>query len=204
MQCGLPIGHFDHLPVTQATSLRAKHWPTVSVVMFLVLLPPYALADFQLLAGQSHISAGFLETKVLPSITLSPQAAEALVKGIPLTINLDVHLYKKTRFSWHSQIAVWQYPLRIQYHALSNQFTLTRQSANDIEVFPTLSETLDGVGTFRIREAIPETMKSDQSLQVRARITLDHRALPGPLRLMVFFLPSWQLTGDWHRWQVTR
>ena len=204
MPVGLLIGRFDQSPVTQATSLRPRRWPTVSAVMFLILLPTLTCADFQLLAGQSRLEPGFLQTQVLPALTLSPRAAEALVKGIPLTINLDIGLYKKTKWSWYQQIASWKYPFRIQYHPLSNQFTLTRHSTPDIEVFQTLSETLDGVGTIRTREAVPQALNSDQLLEVRARVTLDYRALPGPLRLMVHFFPSWQLTGDWHRWQVSR
>ena len=183
--------------------LRARHWPTLSVVTFLALLPLHAVADFRLIAGESRAADGFVEIRVLPSIRLSSRAAEALVKGIPLTVNLDIHLYKETRFWWHTQVAAWQYPHKIQYHALSNQFTLTRQSGNTIEVFPTLSETLDGIGPLRTREMIPGSVESDQPFQVRARIALDYQTLPGPLRLMAFFFPSWQMTSEWLRWEVT-
>ena len=189
--------------MTQATLLRARHWPTLSVVTFLALLPLHAVADFRLIAGESRAADGFVEIRVLPSIRLSSRAAEALVKGIPLTVNLDIHLYKETRFWWHTQVAAWQYPHKIQYHALSNQFTLTRQSGNTIEVFPTLLETLDGIGPFRTRELIPAIAESDQPIQVRARIGLNYQSLPGPLRLMAFFFPSWQMTSEWLRWQVT-
>ena len=116
------------------------------MVTFLALLPLHAVADFRLIAGESRAADGFVEIRVLPSIRLSSRAAEALVKGIPLTVNLDIHLYKETRFWWHTQVAAWQYPHKIQYHHRKKSDDLVQIEFSKICIFWRFFDGFLGLG----------------------------------------------------------
>jgi len=169
---------------------------------FIALLPLNAQAEFATRSGSAYIEHQVLTTTARLSLSITGDPAEALSKGIPLTILVETRLYRASLLSRFFEIATWQHPYLIEYHALSNRYTLTRPGAGPPETFPTLSETLGAIEDFSVELNLPPGVAVEDRLEVRLRTVLDRSDLPGPLKLMAFFSNDWQLQSNWQRWKV--
>jgi hypothetical protein len=195
----------DHSLVIQAKS-KWHQWAMnrLGAALIIALLPASASADLSVLSGRSHTAAGMVKTQMTLLLDLGPEPAKALVNGIPLTINLNVSLVKESAWTWHISVAKWQYPFRIQYHALSNRYTLLQPVGREFQAFTSLYEMLSSIRQVTLQEQIPAGENHTDPMSIQVRLELDKSMLPGPLKLAALFFPSWQLDSGWQQWQVTR
>src|SRR3989344_6016710 len=126
-----------------------RHWRRwVTIVLALACLGD-ASADFKVadmqpkFVDQSLILSGNLE------LGLNAKVEEALAKGIPLEVNIDVLLHRERRFLWDREIASWTLHRRIQFHALSGQYLISTSApeAEYGESLLTLQEALKQLGS---------------------------------------------------------
>ena len=176
----------------------------LGVTLIIALFCVSASADLSVLSGRSHTTADMVKTQTALLLDLGPEPAKALVNGIPLTINLNVLLVKESAWPWHINAAEWQYPFRIQYHALSNRYTLLQPVGGKFQAFSSLYEMLSSIKQVTLQEQIPIGVNQTDPIFIQVQLELDRRLLPGPLKLAALFLPSWQLDSGWQQWQVTR
>ena len=174
------------------------------MVLIIVLLSASASADLSVLSGHSHTTSDMVKTQTTLLVDLGSEPAKALVNGIPLTINLNVLLIKESAWPWRVSAAEWQYPFRIQYHALSNRYTLLKPVGGEIQAFTSLYEMLSSIRQVKLQEKIPVGVNQTDPISIQVQLKLDRRLLPGPLKLAALFLPSWQLDSSWQQWQVIR
>jgi|TARA_B100000959_G_scaffold73890_1_gene78573 hypothetical protein len=174
------------------------------VTLIIALFCVSASADLSVLSGRSHTTADMVKTQTALLLDLGPEPAKALVNGIPLTINLNVLLVKESAWPWHINAAEWQYPFRIQYHALSNRYTLLQPVGRKFQAFTSLYEMLSSISQVTLQEQIPIGVNQTDPIFIQVQLELDRRLLPGPLKLAALFFPSWQLDSGWQQWQVTR
>ena len=186
--------------------LKWNQWlsNTRGVVLIIVLLSAPASADLSVLSGRSHTSADTVNTQATLFLDLGSEPAKALVNGIPLTINLNVLLVKESAWPWRVSAAEWQYPFRIQYHALSNRYTLLKPVGGEFQAFTSLYEMLSSIRQVTFQEQIPTVVNRTDPISIQVQLKLDRHLLPGPLKLAALFLPSWHLDSGWKQWQVTR
>ena len=195
----------DHSLVIQTKS-KWHQWVMnrLGAALIIALLPASASADLSVLSGRSHTAAGMVKTQMTLLLDLGPEPAKALVNGIPLTINLNVSLVKESAWTWDISTAKWQYPFRIQYHALSNRYTLLQPVGREFQAFTSLYEMLSSIRQVTLQEQIPAGENHTDPMSIQVRLELDKSMLPGPLKLAALFFPSWQLDSGWQQWQVTR
>ena len=174
------------------------------IVLIIVLFSTSASADLSILSGRSHTTADMVKTKTTLFLDLGSEPTKALVNGIPLTINLNVLLVKESAWPWRITAAEWQYPFRIQYHALLNRYTLLQPVGGEFQAFNSLYETLSSIRQVTLQEQIPTGINQTDPISIQVQLELDRRLLPGPLKLAALFFPSWQLDSGWQQWQVTR
>jgi len=174
------------------------------IVLIIVLFSTPASADLSILSGRSHTTDGIVKTQTTLFLDLGSEPAKALVNGIPLTINLNVLLVKESTWPWRMSAAEWQYPFRIQYHALSNRYTLLQPVRGKFQAFTSLYEMLSSIRQVTFQEQIPTVVNRTDPISIQVQLKLDRDLLPGPLKLAALFLPSWQLDSGWQQWQVTR
>lgn len=164
-----------------------------------------ARAEFSVQEAQLRFAEHGLELNARLELALSASAEEALSKGIPLEVVIDVALYQPRRLLWDKELGTWQLRRRIQYHALSGQYLITDLASADhiLESVGSLSEALVQLGSLR-GQALPlrklPNPEEDYSLQLRAE--LDIEALPSPLRPVAYTSPSWHLSSGWTTWRV--
>ena len=188
------------------TKLKWHQWLTtqLGVTLVIALFCVSASADLTVLSGRSYTTADMVKTKTTLFLDLGSEPTKALVNGIPLTINLNVLLVKESAWPWRITAAEWQYPFRIQYHALLNRYTLLQPVGGEFQAFNSLYETLSSIRQVTLQEQIPTGINQTDPISIQVQLELDRRLLPGPLKLAALFFPSWQLDSGWQQWQVTR
>lgn len=177
--------------------------PFFAALLALTLLGD-AAADFKVtevrpkLVDQSLVLAGYLD------LSLSPKVEEALSKGIPLDVIIDIRLYQYRRFLWNKKIAAWTLHRGIQYHALSGQYLISAgdPGAETRESLLTPQEALKQLGSLNdLTLALPEKLSGD-GYTVDVRVSLDIEALPTPLRPVAYTSFAWHLNSGWTSWNV--
>lgn len=165
----------------------------------------HALADFKVTEVQPRFVDQSLVLNGNLELGLNAKVEEALAKGIPLEVNIDVHLHRERRFLWDRKIADWTLHRRIQYHALSGQYLVSSAPPEPEfgESLLTLQEALKQLGslngvTLKLEESVaPETAHS-----VDMRVSLDIEALPTPLRPVAYTSFTWHLNSGWSTWKI--
>ena len=140
------------------------------MALIIVLLSAPALADLSILSGRSHTTADIVNTQTTLLLDLGSEPAKALVNGIPLTINLNVLLIKESVWPWRISVTEWQFPFRIQYHALSNRYTLLKPIEGEFQAFTSLYEMLSSIKQVTLQEQIPTAVNQTDPISIQVRL----------------------------------
>jgi hypothetical protein len=180
----------------------------VAAGLLALLLATTVSADFQALEIQPKLADHTLELAGQLELALTPKVEEALAKGIPLEILLEINLYGERRWWWNRKIGDWKLTREIRYHALSGQYLVkfTPARAEGQESYTSLSEAMRALGNLGdLRFALGETpVGADETLLIRLRASLDIEALPAPLRPVAYTSLAWHLNSGWSQWKVVR
>jgi Domain of unknown function (DUF4390) len=144
----------------------------------------------------------FLDARI--EYRLSSDARRALQSGVPLTIRVEVELLKPRHFWFDGEEAALRYRYQLEYHALSERFTVQSLNSGDQASFSTLFAALDWLGRISHLPLIDATLldPNRENYYLRMRSVLDVEKLAGPLRLIAFWRRDWSLGSDWYKWQL--
>jgi hypothetical protein len=173
----------------------------------LLLLVAGAGADFKAIEVQPKLTGNTLEFSGQLELVLTPKVEEALAKGIPLEILLEVRLYRERPWWWNEKLGDWKLKREIRYHALSGQYLVTlSQAKTEIpESHTSLTEALRALGSLNEMRFVLEAPPDAADVHVaRLRASLDIEALPAPLRPVAYTSLAWHLNSGWGRWKVAQ
>jgi len=121
-------------------------------------------------------------------VRLSATVAKALDRGIPLGLILEADFGV-------DRAGFWQAPIVLNYHALTRQYQLILPTGAGVtRTFPSRRALLAALRR-SVRFELPGDLVAGKPL--RARLRLDRAALPAPLRLPAYVMPSWQTVTPW-------
>lgn len=176
--------------------------------MLALLLATAAGAEFKALEIQPKFAGNTLELAGQLELAFTPKVEEALGKGIPLEILLEVRLYRERDWLWNRKLGDWKLTREIRYHALSGQYLVkfSPARAGGQESHTSLSEAMRALGNLNdLRFALDDTpVGADETLVIRLRASLDIEALPTPLRPVAYTSLAWHLNSGWSQWKVAR
>lgn len=181
------------------------------LVAALLVAAPAGAAGFQVKSARPFLSERVLHVNTRLDLSLNARTEEALAKGIPIDVVIEINLVRH-RWWWGNKI-ITDHTLRrrIQFHALSRQYLVSgRHSERGLihqpaESFGSLDAALAHAGALE-DFTIPLTPKKEidpgarHLLQLRAR--LDIEALPMLMRPLAYTLPSWRLSTGWTEWPI--
>jgi hypothetical protein len=173
---------------------------------WLLLISPVA-ADFSVSEINARLESGKLSLTGNLDLSLNSRVEEAVSKGIPLDVDIELRLYRTRPVIWAKQLSEWKLRKQIRYHALSGQYLVseTRDGAEVLENFTSLQQALSQMGNLGDRMfEINARMAPDDSLIVDARVSLDIETLPAPLRPVAYTSLDWRLNSGWTSWKVQR
>ncbi|MFQ5760785.1 MAG: DUF4390 domain-containing protein, partial [Acidiferrobacterales bacterium] len=106
-------------------------------------------AEFTVTNVEPRLAAEALALSGVLDLGLSAKVEEALSKGIPMDVIIDISLYRERSVVWDTRIQTWVLRRRISYHALSRQYLLMghRPDAAAVESFVSLQSALTTMGS---------------------------------------------------------
>jgi hypothetical protein len=141
---------------------------------------------------------GRVEIRCEQQLQLSAEAREALLHGVPLTIELELVV---RRADSHTRVGGTIRRFELRYLPLSEHYQVSGIGPNGLATFP------------RLRHALAELSRQDLVVEtgalpagkyeVLARNRLDRRHMPPPMRLPTLFDPSWKHDSEWTTWPLT-
>lgn len=179
-------------------------WPLI------VLLPivgggTVGYADFKVTKLTSKLTLDTLELGGSLDLGLTSKVEEALNKGIPLDVIIELRLYRQRALLWDENVAEWRLRRQIRFHALTGQYFVNpgRTATEGRESFNSLSDALRQLGSLgNIKLSVPPDLPQQSSYALELRARLDIEALPTPLRPVAYTSRAWHLNSGWFRWNV--
>lgn len=177
---------------------------TLSVV--LTLAATGVAADFEVKQAEPVLRDRVLHVNTRLDLALNRRTEEALNKGIPIDVTIDIKLVRYRW--WWTNIVITDVMLsrRLQFHALSRQYLVSsRRDGQPTESFSTLAQALAHLGdlsTFTIPLTAKKVLLPDARHLMVLRARLDIEALPVVMRPLAYATPSWRLSTGWTEWPV--
>ena len=185
---------------------RRSNWLTAAALIA-VLSASVADAEFTVTNVEPRLAAEALALSGALDLGLSAKVEEALSKGIPMEVIVDISLYRERPVVWDARIQTWVLRRRISYHALSRQYLLMghRPDAAVVESFLSLQSALTSMGSLdELSFPLNGELDSDSNYYVEVRASLDIESLPAPLRPVAYTSLAWHLSSGWTEWHVQR
>lgn len=185
-----------------------KRWMTaVGVVLALQTAGTASVraADFNVRGVQTQISRHALGLSARLRLRLSSKAREALRKGIPLHVVIDVDLLRHRHILWDQSIASWSLHRSLRFHALSREYLVAGAGDTGYGSFSTLEGALGYLGhisMLRLPLGLHGPLPAGGEYRLRLRVYLDIGALPSPLQPLAYASPAWHLSSGWTTWSV--
>jgi len=189
--------------------MTARGFRAVSLVLAFAVsgVARTAAAGFNVHGVQAQLGTNRLGINAQLDLKLSGKAEEALNKGIPLAVVIDIALLEHRSVLWDRSIATWDLRRTLRFHALSGQYLVSGAgvAADSYENFSSLDDALDYLGEvdelrLPVHDKSPLTESADYRL--RLRVYLDIGSLPSPLRPLAYASPAWHLNSGWTTWSV--
>jgi hypothetical protein len=152
---------------------------------------------FELAQVDTNWSNGLLNVTVHQKLVLSSEAREALEHGVPLTLQLEL-LIRQTGSRALVKENIYSYEIR--YLPLISHYQLTQPGAAEIKSFPRLRHLLAELST--VKQSLSKDYLPEGSYELLARIYLDQKLMPPPMRLPMLFSAQWRHDSDWTIWPV--
>ncbi len=184
--------------------------PLATVLLALTLLsaPRADAANFSVKSVQSYLNDRILHVNAQIDLPVNPRIEEALSKGIPIDVVIDIGMVKH-RWWWMNRVITDRtLRRRIQFHALSRQYLVSGLHENDVpESFGSLSQALEQAGTldeYKLFLTPKKQIEADARYLLLLRARLDIEALPMLMRPLAYATPSWRRSTGWTEWPIER
>ncbi len=158
---------------------------------------------FQVRSAVAQLRDGVYYLNAVVDYRLSTEAVDALNSGVPLGIRLDVEIIHPRRWWFDDDDVALQQSYQVDYHALSERYTVLNVNSGDQASFGSLFAALQFLGRVeRLPLVDTAVLDDDRGYYVRMRASLDQEQLPGPLRLLAFWRRDWAIASEWYRWPL--
>ena len=178
----------------------------------LCLIPGWVIAEEEPEGEQPGFYVLFSETEMVEKVVrldagfdlkLSPELIEAISKGVPITINIEMEVLRKRGFWLDDEVARVTQRYTITYNDLTRSYGLDNLNSGTHFNLPTLDSTLwviSALSDFPFLDT--SLLDPEASYYYRIRLGVDVESLPVPLRAMAYLFSSWHLTSDWYTWPL--
>lgn len=136
-----------------------------------------------------------LNTRFDQRLSISDEAREALVHGVPLTIQVQVELRDASSLTL---LYDDNRRFEIRYLPMLEDYQLRYLDGGSDQNFPRLRHALGALT--RLDLSFDTGPLSPGSYELRARTHVDLARLPAPMRLPARFSPQWQHDSKWSTW----
>ena len=122
---------------------------------------------------------------------------EALDHGIPLALRVRLQAQGAVRFGWHSIVASRERHVQLRYFPLSRQYTLRDLEWQDERHFSARASLFSALEDLHL--ALTD-WNDGSAERYRVSAELDSAALPGAMRISIWFDPAWRMPASEYAW----
>jgi len=160
---------------------------------------------FDVRSAATAMVAGVHELEARLQLILSAEALDALERGLPLTIELNLEMIR-VRGLWLDDLeAELTVTYELEYRPLSQRYIVRNLNSGDQNSFSTLYSALNNLGRIQGLPVIDDALlQPGSAYRMRLRALLSTRQYPAPLRILFFWRSQWQLQSDWYEWTLER
>jgi len=130
-------------------------------------------------------------------LSLSSEAMDALIHGVPLTVELELLLREKSQ---KNRVAGNTSSYEIRYLPLSDHYQLSMPGGRNVMTFPRLRHVLAELSTLDVSFETGSLPAGEYEIQ--ARIRLDKQKMPPPMRLPALLSSEWRHDSEWTFWPL--
>ena len=176
---------------------------TVSVFLLMVALTIAACSDpaadgrFELKRVEAEWTNGWMNVACEQQLSLSNEARNALIHGVPLTVQLELLLRNSGS---QTRVGNETYNYEIRYLPLSDHYQLSLSDGATIRTFPRLRHVLAELSSLNVSFETGVLPAGEYELLARTR--LDQRRMPPPMRLPVLLSSKWRHDSSWSSWPL--
>lgn len=184
-----------------AVSLSARL--ALSLVLALVCAGASAAEarPFQLRSAEARVVDGVYLLDAFAHLRLTDPVREALHSGVELAVTWRIEIVRERDWWLDAEVTALSQRYRLEYHELSLQYLVTNLNTDERRTFATLDGALGYMGRLFGYPLVDRMLlEGPERYTGRARVRLDHGALPWPLRPAVWFSSGWNLASEWRAW----
>ena len=153
------------------------------------------------LSAESEEQAYQLQAQI--EYKLSAAAEEALVNGVPITIEVHLQLRRMGAWIWEEDILDQRLRFVIRFQALGEVYEVTSLQSGSKQNFSTQAAALKALGNLAgVPLVMSDQLTKGESYRLSVRAKLDMEALPLPLRPFAYLDPQWRLESKWKEWRL--
>ncbi|MGD2128495.1 MAG: DUF4390 domain-containing protein [Lysobacterales bacterium] len=182
----------------------AKHSdPRIAGLLLAVVLTasactaPAEETRFRIEGIDAQWSSGRLNVTCRQRLALSDEAREALVHGVPLTLDVEFILREA---GTQSRVAKFNREYEIRYLPLSEHFQVTDIEGQGVRTYPRLRHALAWLSRLQLSFETGILPGGDYELLARSR--LDMLQMPPPMRLPALLSSQWRHDSSWTAWPL--
>ena len=158
---------------------------------------PAADGRFELNRVEAKWANGRMDVTFEQQLSLSNEARNALIHGVPLTVQLELLLrdvVSRTRLGDKSS------SYEIRYLPMSDHYQLSHSGTTRVKTFPRLRHVLAELSSLSVSFETGVLPAGDYELL--ARTSLDQREMPPPMRIPVLLSSKWRHDSSWSSWPL--
>lgn len=164
---------------------------------------PVSAGEFQINGLQARLVDGNYLASAEIGYHFSDKAFEALLNGVPLTLDVHLQLRRSSAWIWEADLAEVKLRYQIRYHALAGLYQVIDLQSGSQQNFVTRAAALTALGRLSGVKVIEQSkLEVGEDYTLALRSTLDIEALPMPLRPMAYLSPDWSLSSGWSLWHL--
>jgi hypothetical protein len=185
------------MPVCARSPDWTRRFSPVILLTLLACSSPDSDERFELTQVDATWSNGRMKVTCEQRLALSNEAREALIHGVPLTIDLELALRDTG-----SQIRVADQlnSYEIRYLPMSDHYQLTHEGDQSVKTFPRLRHVLAALSKLQV--SFDTGVLPSGEYELLARTRLDQNSMPPPMRLPVMLSARWRHDTSWSSWPL--
>jgi len=158
---------------------------------------PAADGRFEVSRVDAKWTNGRMDVTCEQRLSLSNEARNALIHGVPLTVELDLllrHAVSQTRVG--SEKSSYE----IRYLPMSDHYQLSPEGEATAKTFPRLRHVLAELS--RLSVSFETGVLPAGDYELLARTSLNQQNMPPPMRLPVLLSSKWRHDSSWSSWPL--
>lgn len=129
----------------------------------------------------------------------SNQIKDAISNGVPITVMLEMVVYRERSWMWDEDIATLKRRYEIRFQALTKKYLLKNINTGQETLINDFEGVLDILNRVKGFPLIDKNLLSDdETYYTLVRTRIDVEALSVPLRLRAYISSSWSSKSDWY------